>query len=109
MKEIRGKYRTEAQSLQESLRPAMQDMRAARQKNDSVALKAAWDRSAGDRQKLQALMQRERADIRTALSVEHQAQFDANVKQLEQRRAGRTKDRKGHRARKANGAGVSKS
>jgi Spy/CpxP family protein refolding chaperone len=109
VKEIRGKYRTEAQSLQESLRPAMQDMRAARQKNDSVALKAAWDRSAGDRQKLQALMQRERADIRTALSVEHQAQFDANVKQLEQRRAGRTKDRKGHRARKANGAGVSKS
>ena len=109
MKEIRGKYRTEAQALQQSLRPAMQDMRAARQKNDSVALKAAWDRSAGDRQKLEALMQRERAEIRTALTAEHQAQFDANVKQLEQRRAGRTKDRKGHRGRKADGVGVSRS
>ena len=109
VKEIRGKYRTEAQALQQSLRPAMQDMRAARQKNDSVALKAAWDRSAGDRQKLEALMQRERAEIRTALTAEHQAQFDANVKQLEQRRAGRTKDRKGHRARKADGVGVSRS
>jgi Spy/CpxP family protein refolding chaperone len=109
VKEIRGKYRTEAQSLQQSLRPAMQEMRAARQKNDSVALKAAWDRSEGDRQKLQALMQRERAEIRTALTAEHQAQFDANAKQLEQRRAGRMKGGKGHRARKAGGVGVSKS
>ncbi len=109
VKAIHTKYRAEARSLRESLRPALQDVRAARQKRDSVAVKAAWEKSAGDRQKLQALMQRERADIRTALSVEHQAQFDANVKQLEQRRAGRTKDRKGHRARKANGAGVSKS
>jgi Spy/CpxP family protein refolding chaperone len=109
VKEIHGKYRTETKALRESLRPAMQDMRAARQKNDSVALRAAWDRSAGDRQKLQALTQRERAEIRTALSAEHQAQFDANVKQMEQRRAGRTKDGRGHRARKADGAGVSRS
>jgi len=109
VKEIREKYRSEAQSLQKSLRPAMQEMRAARQKNDSVALKAAWDRSEGDRQKLQALMQRERAEIRTALTAEHQTQFDANAKQLEQRRAGRMKGGKGHRARRAGGVGVGKS
>src|SRR5689334_5180442 len=82
VKEIRGKYQTESKALRESLRPAMQDMRAARQKHDSVAMKAAWDRTAADRQKLDALMQRERAEIRTALTPEHQTQFDANVKQL---------------------------
>ena len=109
VKEIRGKYQTESKALRESLRPAMQEMRAARQKHDTVAMKAAWDRTTADRQKLDALMQRERAEIRTALTAEHQAQFDANAKQLEQRRAGRMKGGKGHRARKAGGVGVSKS
>jgi Spy/CpxP family protein refolding chaperone len=87
VKGIHAKYAAEAKSLRESMRPAMQDVRAARQKRDSVALKAAWERTAGDRQKLQALMQRERVEIRTALSPEHQKTFDANAKQLEQRRA----------------------
>jgi Spy/CpxP family protein refolding chaperone len=109
VKEIREKYRTESQSLRESLRPAMQDVRAARQKHDSVAVKAAWDRTAGDRQKLQALMQRERTEIRTALTAEHQTQFDANVKQLDQRRAGGKHEGRGHRARKADGVKASKS
>jgi len=56
VKEIRGKYQTETKTLRTSLRPAMQDMRAARQKHDTVAMKAAWDRTAADRQKLDALM-----------------------------------------------------
>jgi Spy/CpxP family protein refolding chaperone len=84
---IHAKYSAEAKSLRESLRPAMQDMRAARQKHDSAAVKATWDRTAGDRQKLQALMERQRAEIRTALSAEHRTQFDANAKAMEQRRA----------------------
>jgi Spy/CpxP family protein refolding chaperone len=108
VKEIRGKYQTESKALRESLRPAMQEMRAARQKHDSVAMKAAWDRTTADRQKLDALMQRERAEIRTALTPEHQTQFDANVKQLAERRAGR-KDGKTHRPRRADRVGASKS
>lgn len=84
---IRTKYDAEAKSLRESLRPAMQEMRAARQTRDSVAVKAALEKSAGDRQKLQALVQRQRADIRAALTPENQKVFDANAKQLEQRRA----------------------
>src|SRR3954469_18826335 len=44
VKEIRQKYQTESKTLRESLRPAMQDMRAARVKHDTVAMKAAWDR-----------------------------------------------------------------
>jgi Spy/CpxP family protein refolding chaperone len=97
MKAIRTKYRAEAKSLRESMRPAMQDLRAARQKRDSAAVKTAWERTAGDRQKLQALMQRERAEVRSALTPEHQKVFDANAKSLEQRRAEWSKNGKGER------------
>ena len=108
VKEIRGKYQTETKTLRASLRPAMQDMRAARQKHDTVAMKAAWDRTTADRQRLDALMQRERAEIRTALTPEHQTQFDANVTQRAERRAERRKE-KGHGPRKADRLGTSKS
>jgi Spy/CpxP family protein refolding chaperone len=109
VKEIRERYKTESKTLRESLRPAMQDMRAARQKHDTVAMKAAWDRTTADRQKLDALMQRERAEIRSGLTPEQQMQFDANVKQLDERRAGRKNGGRGHRGRKANAVGTSKS
>ena len=101
VKAIHAEYKDEAKSLRESLRPAMQDARAARQKHDSVAVKAAWDRTAGDRQKLQALMQRERAEIRAALTPENQKVFDANAKAMEQRRAGGRKNGKGERGGRA--------
>ena len=101
LKAIRTKYSAEAKSLRESMRPAMQDLRTARQKRDSVAVRAAWDRTAGDRQKLQALMQRERTEIRAALTPEHQQVFDANVKTLEQRRAEWSKNGKGERGARA--------
>ena len=106
VKAIHAKYSTEARSLRESLRPAMQEARAARQKHDSVAAKAAWDRSAGDRQKLQALMQRERAEIRSALTPENQKVFDANAKTVEQRRAKGPKNGKGGRGDRAGRRGA---
>ena len=109
VKEIRERYRTESKTLRESLRPAMEEMRAARQKHDTVAMKATWDRTAADRQKLDALMQRERAEIRSALTPEQQTQFDANAKQLAERRAGRKNGGRGHRARKAGAVGTSQS
>jgi Spy/CpxP family protein refolding chaperone len=101
VKAIRAKYADETKTLRESLRPAMQDVRAARQKHDSVAVKAAWDRTASDRQKLQALMQRERAEIRAALTPENQKVFDANAKALEQRRAEGRKNGRGERGGRA--------
>ena len=97
VKAIRTKYDAEAKPLREAMRPAMQEARAARQKRDSAALSAAWNKTAGDRQKLQALMERERAEIRAALSMENQKVFDANAKELEQRRAEWSKNRKGER------------
>lgn len=101
LKAIRAKYAGEARSLRESMRPAMQDLRTARQKRDSVAVKAAWERAAGARQQLQGLMQRERTEIRAALTPEHQQVFDANVKTLEQRRAEWSKNGKGERGGRA--------
>jgi Spy/CpxP family protein refolding chaperone len=97
VKSIHTKYGAEARALRESLRPAMQEMRAARQKHDSVAAKAARQKMAGDRQKLQDLMQRQRAEIRSALTAENQKVFDANTKTLEQRRAAWSKKGKGER------------
>lgn len=101
VKTIHAKYQAEAKSLREAMRPAMQEMRAARQTRDSAAVKAAWEKSAGDRQKLQALAQRQRTEIRAALTPENQKAFDANAKRLEQRRAewnGRGKGERGNRA-----------
>lgn len=106
VKAIRTKYSAEAKSLRESLRPALQDVRAARQKRDSAAAKAAWEKTAGDRQKLQALMQRERAEIRLALSPENQKLFDTNAKALEQRRAEWSKNGKGARKGRAGRRGT---
>jgi Spy/CpxP family protein refolding chaperone len=97
VKQVHQKYSAEAKTLRESLRPAMESARAARQKGDTAGVKAAWSRTAGDREKLRALMDRERAEIRTALTAENQRLFDANVKQVEQRRA-EMKKGKGDRA-----------
>jgi Spy/CpxP family protein refolding chaperone len=101
LKTIHAKYNAESKTLRESLRPAMQEARTARQKGDSAAVKAAWNRTAGDRQKLQALMTRERAEIRTALTAENQRAFDANVTKMEQRRAEWGKNGKGGRGGRA--------
>jgi len=65
--------------------------------------------SAADKQNRQELRQRELAEIRTVLSPEQQSQFDANVKQLAERRAGRKHGRKGHRAPTAVSPGINKS
>jgi len=106
LKAIRTKYAAEAKSLRESMRPTMQELRAARNKRDSAAVKTAWDRAAGDRQKLQALMQHERTEMRAALTPEHQTVFDANVKTMEQRRAEWSKNGKGERGGRAGRRGI---
>jgi len=112
MKAVRTKYGAEAKSLRESMRPAMQELRTVRQKRDSAAVKAAWERTAGERQKLQALRQQERAEIRSALTPEHQKVFDANAKTMEQRRAEWSKkgnSERGRRARHRGNRGVNQS
>lgn len=107
VKAIHTKYNAEAKTLRESLRPALQEIRAARQARDTAAVKAALAKTTGEREKLWAMMERERAEIRSVLTPENQKVFDANAKTLEQRRAawmskgeGMRGDRPGRRGRR---------
>jgi Spy/CpxP family protein refolding chaperone len=95
LKEIHTRYEAEGKPLRESMKPAMQEARAARQKGDTAAARAVWDRNKAGREKLQALRTREQGDIRAALAPENQKLFDANVQQLAQRRAEWAKNGKG--------------
>jgi len=85
----------------------LQEVRAARQAGDTAAVKAALAKTTGEREKLFAMRERERAEIRSALTLENQKVFDANAKTLEQRRAAWLKkgegvrgDRPGRRGRR---------
>ncbi|MEO5817937.1 MAG: Spy/CpxP family protein refolding chaperone [Gemmatimonadaceae bacterium] len=98
LKELHGRNKEETKSLRESLKPAMKEARTARQKGDTAAARAVLERTKADREKLHAVMQHQKADVRAALTPEHQKQFDANVKQVSERRRSAKKGRggKGH-------------
>ena len=107
VKAIHTRYAAEAKPLRDSLRPALQKVRAARQAGDSAAVKVALENATVEREKVQAVMERQRAEIRSALTPENQKSYDANAKTLEQRRAGWSKkgegargDRPGRRGRR---------
>jgi Spy/CpxP family protein refolding chaperone len=106
LKTVRQKYAAEGKSLRESLKPAMQEVRAARQKGDTAAAKAVWARNQGGRDQLKALRDRQQAEIRASLSPENQKLFDANVaKQAERRaefakRGGKGQHKAGHKGHK---------
>ena len=88
-KNVQQKYASQMKALREQLKPQMQAARQARQRGDTAALKAMWQKSGAERQQIKQLLESERTDLRAALTPEHQAQFDANVKQVEQRVANR--------------------
>lgn len=89
VKTVQQKYASQMKAIREQLKPQIQAARAARQKGDTAALKAMWQKSSAEREQIKSLLESERNDLRAALTPEHQAQFDANVKQLEQRVANR--------------------
>ena len=95
VQENRGSFRTQAMALRESLKPAMQEAKAARQRGDTAAVRAVMARTKGDREALRALRERQKADLRAALSPANQKQLDANVLQASQRRAARAKQARG--------------
>jgi Spy/CpxP family protein refolding chaperone len=83
------KYRGEFQTIRQSMRPDLEAARAARQRGDTAAARAAFSRTADERAQLEALTERMRADVRAALAPEHRAQFDANVARMKERMANR--------------------
>ena len=87
LKAVREKYAPEQKKLAESMKPAMQEARALRQKGDTAGARAVIEKNKAGREQFQALRTREQADIRAALSAENQKLFDQNVKEQEARRA----------------------
>jgi Spy/CpxP family protein refolding chaperone len=89
IKNVHTKYEAQMKSLREQFKPQMQAARQARQRGDTTALKNLWSQTSAQREQAKKLLEAERNDLRVALAPEHRAQFDANVKQLEQRVARR--------------------
>ena len=106
MKTVNEKYRTQYQSIRESLKPDLKAAQEARQRGDTAAARAAFERTKTGREKMQALMQQQRTEVRALLTPEQQKTFDTNVQQLKDRMEKRAGDRpkgegrhRGHRGR----------
>lgn len=89
IKSVHTKYESQMKALREQFKPQMQAARQARQRGDTAALKNLWSQTSAQREQTKKLLEAERNDLRAALAPEHRAQFDANVKQVEQRVAKR--------------------
>lgn len=89
IKNVHTKYEPQMKALREQFKPQMQTARAARQRGDTAVLKNLRSQNAAQREQAKKLLEAERNDLRLALAPDHRAQFDANVKQLEQRVAQR--------------------
>ena len=89
IKNVHTKYEAQMKALREQFTPQMKAAREARQRGDTAALRNLWSQTSAQREQTKKLLEAERNDLRVALAPEHRAQFDANVKQLEQRVAQR--------------------
>ena len=85
IKAIHEKYQSQFKSIRESMKPAMDEAKAARQRGDTAAARAAFAKTQGTRQQAQALRSQESAEIRAILTPEQQKTFDANVAQMKTR------------------------
>jgi len=81
IKAIHQKYQAQFKSFRDSMKPAMDSARAARQRGDTAAARAAFANTAGTRQQAQALRQQELSEIRAVLTPEQQKTLDANIAQ----------------------------
>jgi Spy/CpxP family protein refolding chaperone len=79
LKAVQAKYASQMKAVREQSKPDMQAMRDARQRGDSAALKALWEKGAAQREQGKQVMLAERNEMRAALTPANQAKFDANV------------------------------
>lgn len=82
---IHKKYAEQGKPLFQAMRPVMQEARADRQRGDTAAAKAAWQKTSAQREQLRALRTQETADVRAVLTADQQKQFDQNVATLKAR------------------------
>jgi Spy/CpxP family protein refolding chaperone len=98
IKAIHDKYQAQFKSYRESMKPAMDEAKAARQRGDTAGARAAFAKTASTRQQAQALRSQESAEIRAILTPDQQKTFDANIAKMKARG---DKARKGHGKRSA--------
>jgi hypothetical protein len=87
LRAVRAKDAPQMKALRTQLAPQAQNLRAARRRGDTAAVRSIRANLVTQRQQL---MQSRQSDVRGALSPSNQAKFDANVKRLEKRIARRT-------------------
>ena len=103
VKTVHEKYAAETKPARASLRAAMQEARADRQKGDTAAARVVLERTKNSRESLRVVMGKERNEMRAALTPANQKQFDANMKQAVAARGKKGKGWSGHRAKVSNG------
>lgn len=91
---LRTKFRADAQPIAARMRPAMTEARAARQKGDTTAARAALARTQADRAALEALHARQRTEMLAILTPEQRVKVEANVQQMRERHDGKAKGSK---------------
>lgn len=85
IKTIYEKYQPQFKSFRDAMKPAMEEAKAARQRGDTAAARAALAKTASTREQAQALRAQETAEIRAILTPEQQKTFDTNVAQMKSR------------------------
>jgi Spy/CpxP family protein refolding chaperone len=86
IQDLRKAEHDKMQANKEQRRKEFDELRAARQKGDSAAVKAIMQRN---RQAMEQARTAQLASIRNILTVEQRVQFDKNVAELKQREAER--------------------
>jgi Spy/CpxP family protein refolding chaperone len=99
MKTVNEKYRAQLQTIRESLKPDLEAAHDARQRGDTVAARAAFERTKPARDQMQALMQQQRTEVRALLTAEQQKTFDSNVAKVQERMDKHGEGRKGRRGK----------
>jgi protein CpxP len=85
VKAIHEKYAAQFKSAREAAKPDFEAMRAARQKGDSAAMRAAGAKLRADMAPTRKVREQEMAEIRAILTPAQQQQFDALKAQRAQR------------------------
>src|SRR5689334_10826635 len=85
LKAVQTKYATQLKSIREQYKPQHEQIRAARQRGDTAAVRSLMQQNSGERDQMRTLMQSERNDLRGALTPDNQAKFDANAANMKKR------------------------
>jgi Spy/CpxP family protein refolding chaperone len=85
LKAVQTKYASQFKAIREQYKPQHEQIRAARQRGDTAAIRSLMQQNSGERDQLRTLMASERNDLRGALTPANQAKFDANAATLKKR------------------------